>query len=50
VVEVNDNIVNLDGSLNINLWALNDEMGYDARIKERVDVEKSKRLSNRWII
>jgi hypothetical protein len=28
----------------MNLWALKEEMGYDARVKERVDVNKVKRL------
>jgi hypothetical protein len=31
IVEVNDNITNLDKSTNMNLWALNEEMGYDAK-------------------
>jgi hypothetical protein len=26
------------------LWALNEEMGYDSRIKEKIDVQKMKRI------
>jgi hypothetical protein len=44
VVEVNQNIENTEGSINMNLWALNVEMGYDSRIKEKIDVQKVKRV------
>jgi hypothetical protein len=27
----------------MNLWALNEEMGYDSRIKEKIDVEKARK-------
>jgi hypothetical protein len=44
VAEVNYDITNLDNSVNMNLWALNEEMGYDARVKERIDVNKVRSL------
>jgi hypothetical protein len=44
VAEVNYDITNLDNSVNMNLWALNEEMGYDARVKERVGVNKVRSL------
>jgi hypothetical protein len=44
VAEVNYNITNLDNSVNMNLWTLNEEMGYDARVKERIDVNKVRSL------
>jgi hypothetical protein len=43
VVEVNHNIANADDSINMNLRALNEEMGYDAHIKEKLDIKKLKR-------
>jgi hypothetical protein len=43
VVEVNHNIANADDSINMNLWALNEKMGYDAHIKEKLDIKKLKR-------
>jgi hypothetical protein len=33
VAEVNEDIVNLDSSVSMNLWALNEEMGFDVKIK-----------------
>jgi hypothetical protein len=42
-VEVNQNIANPDDSINMNLWALNEEMGYDSHIKEKLDVKELKR-------
>jgi hypothetical protein len=44
VAEVNYDTTSLDNSVNMNLWALNEEMGYDARVKERVDVDKVRSL------
>jgi hypothetical protein len=44
VVEVNQNIANAEGSINMNLWALNEEMGFDSRIKEKIDVRRMKNL------
>jgi hypothetical protein len=44
VAEVNENVINADSSINMNLWALNEKMGCDARVKERVDVEGRKLL------
>jgi hypothetical protein len=43
VVEVNQNIENVEGSIIMNLWALNEEMGYDSHIKENLDLQKLKR-------
>jgi hypothetical protein len=42
VMEVNHNIANVDDSINLNLWALNEEMGYDSHVKERIDLKKLK--------
>jgi hypothetical protein len=39
VAEVNEDIVNLDSAINMNLWALNEEKGYDSKIKEKIDVK-----------
>jgi hypothetical protein len=47
VVEMNDDITNLDNSINLNLLVLNEEMGYDAKIKEMVEVEKVRGLGKR---
>jgi hypothetical protein len=44
VVEVNQNIANAEGSINMNLWALNEEMGYDSRIKEKIDIQKVRKI------
>jgi hypothetical protein len=44
VVEVNQNIENVEGSINMNIWALNEERGYDSRIKEMIDMQKVKRI------
>jgi hypothetical protein len=43
VVEVNEEIVNMDRSVNMNLWALNEKMGSEASIKEYADINKAKR-------
>jgi hypothetical protein len=44
--EVNEEIVNLDSSMNMNLWAPNKEMGFDVKIKESVErqINQSKTL------
>jgi hypothetical protein len=34
---MDDDITNLDSSINMNLWSLNEEMGYDMKIKEKVE-------------
>jgi hypothetical protein len=34
VAEVNEDIVNLDSSIKINLWALYEDMGYESNIKK----------------
>jgi hypothetical protein len=33
VTEVNEDITNLNDSINMNLWALNEEMGFDLKLK-----------------
>jgi hypothetical protein len=43
-MEVNQDISNPDGSINMNLWSLNEEMGYDSKIKEKVDIKKAKKM------
>jgi hypothetical protein len=49
VAEVNENIVNLDSSENMNLWALNQSMDFDVRIKEKLPVEE-KRVVNHKLV
>jgi hypothetical protein len=49
VAEVNKDIVSLDSSVNMNLWALNEEMGYDVKTKEKIPVEE-KRVGNGKLI
>jgi hypothetical protein len=44
VAEVNENITNAESSINMNLWALKEEMGYNANVKEKINVEEVKRL------
>jgi hypothetical protein len=36
VTKVNEGIKNLEGSINMNIWVLNEEMGWDLKIKERL--------------
>jgi hypothetical protein len=43
---VNDDITNLGSSINMNLCALNEEMGYDVKIKEKVEAN-GKKLVNK---
>jgi hypothetical protein len=45
VMEVNQDISNADGSINMNMRALNEEMGYDSRIKEKIDINKAKKMT-----
>jgi hypothetical protein len=47
IEEVNEDIVNLDSLINMKLQALNEEMGYDAKIKEKIDVGKARILGKR---
>jgi hypothetical protein len=42
---VNDDITNLNSSINMNLRSLNEEMGYDTKIKEKVEAN-GKKLGN----
>jgi hypothetical protein len=49
VAEVNDDITNLDSSINMNLWALNEEMEYDMKIKEKVETNGKKLVNGKWI-
>jgi hypothetical protein len=42
VATVNEDIVKLDSSINMNHWALNEKRGYDAKIKEKIDAEKAR--------
>jgi hypothetical protein len=44
VIEVNQNIEDAEGSINMNLWALNEEMGNDSHIKEKLDIQKLKKI------
>jgi hypothetical protein len=44
IMEVNQNISNADGSINMNLLALNEKMGYDSRIKEKINIKKAKKM------
>jgi hypothetical protein len=46
---MNNEITNLEISINMNLWALNDEIGYDTKIKEKVEVKSKKNVNVRWI-
>jgi hypothetical protein len=49
VAEINEDITNLDDSINMNLWALNEEMGFDMKIKEKVSVEGMKMVNYKLI-
>jgi hypothetical protein len=49
VTEVNEDITNLNDSINLNLWALNEEMGFDLKFKEKLSVE-GRKLNNVKII
>jgi flagellar basal body rod protein FlgF len=49
VAEVNEDISNFDDSINLNLWALNEEMGFDIKIKEKISVAE-KKLENSNLI
>jgi hypothetical protein len=40
---VNDGVTNFNSSIIMNLWTLNEEMGYDKKIKENVEV------NDKWI-
>jgi hypothetical protein len=49
VTEVNEDITNLNDSIDYNLWALNEEMGFDLKFKEKLSVE-GRKLNNGKII
>jgi hypothetical protein len=49
VAKVDDGIANLDSSINMNLWALNEEMGYDMKIKEKIEANGKKLVKRKWI-
>jgi hypothetical protein len=49
VSEVNEDITNLNSSINRNLWALNEEMGYDMKINEKVEANGKKLVNGKWI-
>jgi hypothetical protein len=40
VTEVNEDIMNMDNSINMNSWALNEEMRFDLKFKEKLPVEE----------
>jgi hypothetical protein len=42
VTEVNEDITNLNDFINLNLWALNEEMVFDLKFKENLSVEGRK--------
>jgi hypothetical protein len=45
VTEVNEDITNLDDSIEFNLWSLNEEMGFDLKFKRDYSVE-GRKLNN----
>jgi hypothetical protein len=47
VMEVNQDIINLNSSININLNALNEEMGYDMMIKEKIGARQIRNVRGR---
>jgi hypothetical protein len=49
VAEINEDITNLDDCINMNLWALNEKMGFDKKIKEKVSVEGRKMVNGKLI-
>jgi hypothetical protein len=49
VAEVNDDITNLDSSIDSNLFAINKGMEYDMKIKEKVEVNGKKLVNGKWI-
>jgi hypothetical protein len=49
IAEVNDDIANLNSSINMNLLTLNEEMRYDKKIKEKVKTNGNKFVNRKWI-
>jgi hypothetical protein len=49
VAEINEDITNLDNSVNMNLCPLNEDMGFDVKIKEKVSVEEKKMVNGKLI-
>jgi hypothetical protein len=50
VTEENEDISNLDDSINLNLWALNEEMDFDVKIKEKISIMEWKLVNGKLII
>jgi hypothetical protein len=46
---VNDDITNLDSSINMNLCALNEEMGHNMKIQEKIETNSKKLMNGKWI-
>jgi hypothetical protein len=46
---VNEDIFNLDDSINLNLWASNEKMGFDVKIKEKISVVEKKLVNGKLI-
>jgi hypothetical protein len=49
ITEVNEDIMNLNDSINLNLCTLNEEMGFDLKFKEKLSVE-GRKLNNGKIV
>jgi hypothetical protein len=49
VTEVNEDITNLNDSINVNLYALNEEIGFDLKFREKLSV-KDKKFHNDKLI
>jgi hypothetical protein len=49
VAEVNEDISNLDNSNNLNLWTINEEMGFDIKMKEKISVVEKKLVNGKLI-
>jgi hypothetical protein len=49
VAEVNEDIINLDNSMNMNLCDLNQKMGFDVKIKEKMPVEEKRMVKGKLV-
>jgi hypothetical protein len=49
VTEINEDIMNLDNSINMNLWTLNEEMRFDLKFKEKLPVEEKRLVKGKYI-
>jgi hypothetical protein len=47
---VNEDISNLDDSINLNLWALNEVMDFNVQIKEKISVVEKKLINGSLLI